>query len=143
MYSLTKFRKLLPVALVCFALLPQIQAAPVSGTSGGRWRFRKRQYIGGVPSSVEPHNGFIQHRAGLGITHPLFTTASFSTGTGAGTLALNNGRENAATGAGSLLLNTSGFRNTANGSHTLLYNDIGIYNGAFGAFALFNNTNGF
>jgi len=142
MYSLTKFRKLLPVALVCFALLPQIQAAqspalPAADGDLGNGNTSER-YQALLNRTTGSFN------TGLGWESlTTLTTASFSTGTGAGTLALNNGRENAATGAGSLLLNTSGFRNTANGSHTLLYNDIGIYNGAFGAFALFNNTNGF
>src|SRR5881398_2424113 len=40
------------------------------------------------------------------------TTASFNTGVGAGTLALNTADENTATGAGALLLNTSGIGNT-------------------------------
>ena len=45
------------------------------------------------------------------------TTASFSTGVGAGTLALNAGDRNTATGAGALLSSTAlGADNTANGA---------------------------
>jgi trimeric autotransporter adhesin len=147
MYSLMKFRKLLPVALVCFALLPQLQAGP--------YVFRA------VPDVVPPPDGEYGgstaegYQALFSLTTGAFETAigwrslysntdaNYNTGLGAGTLALNNGRENTATGAGSMLLNTSGFRNTAAGMVTLLNNDSGVYNGAVGAFALFSNTNGF
>jgi trimeric autotransporter adhesin len=147
MYSLMKFRKLLPVALVCLAFLPQVQAAP--------FVFRAAPDVTPPPdgdyggSTAEGYQALFSLTTGGFDTalgwRSLYTdtTASFCTGTGAGTLALNNGRENTATGAGSLLLNTSGFRNSAAGSHTLLFNDIGVYNGAFGAFALENNSDGF
>ena len=142
MYSLMKFRKLLPVALVCFALLPQIQAEQSPALPAADGDLGNGNTSEGFNALQSLTTG--QFNTGLGWESlTTLTTASFNTGTGAGTLALNNGRENAATGAGSLLLNTSGFRNTANGSHSLLYNDNGLYNCAFGAFGLFNNTNGF
>src|SRR5438046_5877193 len=50
------------------------------------------------------------------------TTGSFSTGVGAGALALNTGDQNTATGAVALFLNTTGFQNTANGASALLHN---------------------
>jgi hypothetical protein len=147
MYSLIKFRKLLPVALVCLAFLPRVQAGP--------YVFRA------VPDVVPPPDGEYGgstaegYQALFSLTTGAFETAigwrslysntdaNYNTGLGAGTLALNNGRENTATGAGSMLLNTSGFRNTGAGMVTLLNNDTGTYNGAVGAFALFSNTNGF
>ena len=69
------------------------------------------------------------------------TTASFNTGVGAGTLALNNADENTASGAGALLLNTTGAANTANGALSLLFSN-GSDNAAFGDRALQNNTTG-
>jgi hypothetical protein len=142
MYSLMKFTKLLPVALVCFAFLPQVQAQSpvVSPTPDGDY---------GNGNTAEGFNALAsltsgQFNTALGWESQMdVTTASFNTGVGAGTLDLTTGRSNTATGAGALLLNGSGFRNTAAGSHTLLFNDIGLYNCAFGAFAMFNNTDGF
>jgi hypothetical protein len=150
MYSLMKFRKLLPVALVCFALSAQMQAAPVPNPLGTP--------LPGYPSpdgcyaaftTAEGCNALALLGAGVGNTalgwYSLFLVGSgnFNTGTGAGALALTTASGNTATGAGAMLLNTSGFRNTAAGEDALLYNDTGVYNGAFGAFALFNNTDGF
>jgi hypothetical protein len=70
------------------------------------------------------------------------TTASFNTGVGAGTLALNNGDENTASGAGALLLNTTGTANTSHGALALIFNNAGNDNSAFGDRALQNNTTG-
>jgi len=78
---------------------------------------------------------------------------------GAGTLALNTGNENTATGAGALLSNTTGEFNTAMGGFALVSNQqsnrnnavgsralfahtIGDYNNAVGAFALGSDTEG-
>jgi len=145
-----KFRKLLPVAFVCFALLPQMQAAPIPNPLGTP--------VPGYPNpdgcyaaftTAEGCNALALLGAGVGNTalgwYSLFLVGggNFNTGTGAGALALTTASGNTATGAGSMLLNTSGRRNTAAGEDTLLYNDNGLYNGAFGAFALYNNTNGF
>jgi hypothetical protein len=71
----------------------------------------------------------------------LFTasTASFNTGVGAGTLALNTADNNTAIGAVALFLNTDGTNNTAVGTAALLHNDIGSFNTAIGNSALFNN----
>jgi hypothetical protein len=150
MYSLMKFRKLLPVALVCFAFLPQMQAAPVPNPLGTP--------LPGYPSpdgcyaaftTAEGCNALALLGTGIGNTalgwYSLFLVGSgdFNTGTGAGALALTTASGNTATGAGAMLLNTSGRRNTAAGEDTLLNNDTGLYNDAVGAFALFNNTNGF
>ncbi len=56
----------------------------------------------------------------------------FNTGVGAGTLALNTGDSNTATGAGALLFNTTGGANTANGVFALLFNTTGNNNTASG-----------
>jgi hypothetical protein len=130
-------------ALVCFSLLPTMQAVspPPDGCYPGF-------------TTAEGCNALHFLSTGAGNTgvgwYSLFldTTGSFNTGVGAGTLALNNGNSNTATGAGALLLNESGNRNTATGTDALLYNGVSgfgmaNYNNAFGAFALFNNDDGF
>jgi hypothetical protein len=71
-------------------------------------------------------------------------TFNFNTGVGAGTLALNNlggtgAVENTATGAGALLLNTSGSENTSNGAFALIYNSAATDNTAVGDRALCHN----
>jgi BclA C-terminal domain len=71
------------------------------------------------------------------------TTANYCTGLGAGTLALNNGDSNTASGTAALILNTSGTRNTANGTAAMVFNSTGNDNTAVGAFALNVNTTGF
>jgi hypothetical protein len=71
------------------------------------------------------------------------TTGSYNTGVGAGTLVLNSGDENTATGVGALFSNTTGMANTATGGFALFSNNTGSANSAFGAAALFSNTTGF
>jgi trimeric autotransporter adhesin len=61
---------------------------------------------------------------------------------GAGTLVLNTGDENTATGTGALFLNTTGFQNTANGVNALSSNTTGNFNTAIGFQALVNNNTG-
>jgi hypothetical protein len=70
------------------------------------------------------------------------TTASFNTGVGAGTLALNTGDNNTAVGTVALFLSTTGVNNTAVGSTALLHNDSGGNNTGIGAGALTSNTTG-
>src|SRR5260370_18468362 len=70
------------------------------------------------------------------------TTASYNTGLGGGTLALNIGDANTATGVASLILNTIGTRNTANGAAAMGFNSAGDDNAAVGNFSLINNTSG-
>src|SRR6266404_2549099 len=124
--------------LVCFGFLPQMRAAPdVSPPPDGVY--------GG--STAEGHEALFNLTTGgfdtaLGWRSSYFdSTASFNTGVGAGTLALNNGDENTASGAGALLLNTTGAANTANGALSLLFSN-GSDNSAFGDRALQNNTSG-
>src|SRR6266404_5746820 len=124
--------------LVCFGFLPQMRAAPdVSPPPDGVY--------GG--STAEGHEALFNLTTGgfdtaLGWRSSYFdSTASFNTGVGAGTLALNNGDENTASGARALLLNTTGAANTANGALSLLFSN-GSDNSAFGDRALQNNTSG-
>jgi hypothetical protein len=70
------------------------------------------------------------------------SSASFNTGAGAGTLALNNADRNTATGAGALLLNGDGSSNTANGALAMVFNASGANNSALGDSALESNTTG-
>jgi hypothetical protein len=65
--------------------------------------------------------------------------ASFNTGIGAGTLALNTADANTAVGAAAMLLNVSGDDNTAVGVSALAFNSGGEDNTAVGSFALSNN----
>ena len=65
--------------------------------------------------------------------------ASFNTGVGAGTLALNTADSNTAVGAAAMILNVSGDDNTAVGISALAFNSGGEDNVAVGSFALANN----
>jgi hypothetical protein len=120
-------------ALVCFTLLPQVQATP-------------------DPGSVDPFNtadgdhALFSNTSGFGNSafgwYALFanTDGSFNTAVGAGALDLNNGNNNTAVGTAALLLNTGG-DNTAVGTAALENNTVDG-NTATGAFALFANTTG-
>ena len=92
MYSLMKFRKLLPVALVCFAFLPQMQAAPIPNPLGTP--------LPGYPNpdgcyanftTAEGCNALKSLGAGLGNTglgwYSLFSVVDTSFNTGAGSSA--------------------------------------------------------
>jgi hypothetical protein len=130
---------LIPLILVSFAFLPQLQAAPdVSPPPDGVY--------GG--NTAEGHQALFRlttggFNSGLG-WRSLYTltTGSFNTGVGAGTLAVNNADENTASGAGALLLTSTGAANTANGALSLIFNSTGADNAAFGDRALEHNTTG-
>ena len=70
------------------------------------------------------------------------TSASYNTGLGAGTLALNTGEANTASGVAALILNTNGTRNTANGAGAMVFNSAGDDNTGVGYFTLYNNDTG-
>jgi hypothetical protein len=143
MYSLIRVKTLASCALVCFALLPQMHAAPNA--------LPPPPPDGCYPgfTTAEGCNALFSLTSGAGNTavgwYSVFstTTHSYNTGAGAGTLALNNADSNTAVGAAAMLLNTTGHENTAVGVDAMVYNDSGDFNGAFGGFALFNNTDGF
>ena len=126
------------VALACFGLLPTTQAV-VPPPDGGYPGF----------TTAEGTNALNNLTTGVGNTavgwYSLFanSTASYNTGVGAGTLALNDADSNTAIGATALFLNTSGFENSAVGFGALALNDTGGDNTATGFRALSSNTSGF
>src|SRR5712664_641612 len=98
---------LTPLVLACFAFLPQLWAAeaaapdvspPPDGVYGGNT-------AEGYQALFHLSTGGFNSGLGWRSLYTL-TTGSFNTGVGAGTLAVNNGNENTATGAGALLLTT-------------------------------------
>jgi BclA C-terminal domain len=130
---------LISLILVSFAFSPQAHAATdVSPPPDG-----------GYPNftTAEGQNALRHLSTGAGNSafgwYSLFAdTASYCTGLGAGTLALNNGDSNTASGTAALILNTSGTRNTADGTAAMVFNSTGNDNTAVGAFALNVNTTG-
>jgi len=135
---------LIPLILVCFAFLSQMQAAPnVSPPDGCYPGF----------TTAEGCNALHSLTTGAGNTgvgwYSLYvdTTGSYNTALGGGTLVLNTADSNTATGAAALLLNGDGTQNCAYGTDALVYNGYGVsganFNNAFGAFGLFNNTDGY
>jgi hypothetical protein len=128
------------MAVGCFALLPQMQAAPqvVPPPDGCYPGF----------TTAEGCNALNFLTTGAGNTgvgwYSLFlnSTGNFNTGVGGGALALNNADSNTAIGAAALLLNTSGTGSTAVGTDALVNNSTGSNNTALGLFALSNNTAG-
>ena len=144
---------LIPLILVNFAFLSQMQAAPnVSPPPDGC-------YPGFT--TAEGCSALQSLTTGAGNTavgwYSLFldSTGSYNSALGGGALILNNADSNTAVGAAALLLNNkgaganSGTENVAVGTDALVYNagnadaDSGSYNDAFGAFALFSNTDGY
>src|SRR5437762_11170206 len=145
MKSIVQFKMAAPslaltLALVCFGLLPQIQAAPqVAPAPDGCYP--------GI-TTAEGCNALNFLTTGAGNTgvgwYSLFSAgaANYNTGIGAGTLVLNTADSNTAVGAAALLLNTTGSLNTAVGTDALVFNDNGEHNTAVGEFAFFSNTGG-
>src|SRR5439155_12553450 len=122
---------LIPIVIVCFGLLLQMQA--VSPAPDGC-------YPGFT--TAEGCNALRFLTTGAGNTgvgwYSLFLVgaANYNTGLGAGALALTTtgADSNTAVGAAALLLNTSGTNNTAIGTDAMVYNDGGFENTAVGAF---------
>jgi hypothetical protein len=127
---------LIPFALLAYFATTLGVEAVVPPPDGGYANF----------TTAEGTNALSNLTSGAGNTavgwYALFSAgaANFNTGVGAGTLALNTGDSNTATGAVALLLNTAGSQNTATGSQALLNNIEGINDTAVGFQALFNNT---
>jgi BclA C-terminal domain len=137
---LTTTMLLTPVVLACFTFSQMAHAEPdVSPPPDG-----------GYPgfTTAEGHQALKNLTSGIGNSafgwRSLFsvTTASYNTGLGGGTLALNIAEQNTATGVASLLLNTTGTRNTANGAAAMVFNHDGNDNAAVGDFSLYNNLSG-
>jgi trimeric autotransporter adhesin len=135
---------LITLALLCFGLLPRVQAV-VPPPDGGYPNF----------NTAEGQNALFGLTTGVGNAavgwYSLFsnTDGSFNTAVGVGALVLNvgdqaagEGVENTAVGTVALLFNTSGSKNTAVGTQALFSNTTGIVNTATGYQALFSNTTG-
>ena len=105
---------------------------------------------GGYPgfTTAEGQNALKNLTSGFGNSafgwYSLFsvTSVSYNTGLGAGTLALNTGEANTASGVAALILNTAGTRNTANGAGAMVFNSTGNDNSGVGYFSLYNNDTG-
>jgi hypothetical protein len=110
---------LITVALLCFGLLPRVQAV-VPAPDGGYPGF----------NTAEGQKALFS-----------LTTGQANTAVGWFSLWSNDGSFNTATGAGALLFNTAD-GNTAFGTAALLFNTVGVNNAAVGAAALLNNTEG-
>src|SRR6266513_5952783 len=130
------FRLFVAFTLICFALLPAARAV-VPPPDGGYPNFTTAE---GLKARKNLTTG--AGNTGIG-WYSLFgdTAASFNTGVGAGTLALNTTDNNTAVGAAALLLNTTGFNNTGIGSTALLHNNSDNNTGV-GAGALTSNSTG-
>ena len=138
--TLTTTLLLTPLVLACFAFSQMARAEPdVSPPPDG-----------GYPgfTTAEAQNALKNRTSGLGNSafgwYSLFsvTSASYNTGLGAGTLALNTGEANTASGVAALILNTAGTRNTANGAGAMVFNSTGNDNSGVGYFSLYNNDTG-
>jgi Chaperone of endosialidase len=128
---------LITLALLCFELLPRVQAV-VPAPDGGYPNFNTAE---GQKALFNLTTGSANTAVGW---NSLFsdTEGSFNTATGAGSLLFNTADENTAFGAAALLFNTTGETNTAIGTAALLNNTEGLQNTASGAFALLSNTTG-
>ena len=130
---------LIPLAFVCFAVLPRalgVLPAPDGGYAGA--------------NTAEGDGALQSLTSGVSNTaigfDALFsdTGGNNNTATGIGTLASNTtGGNNTANGFGALIHNTTGANNTALGFGALLGNTTGFENAATGLEALFTNTTGF
>src|SRR5262245_60896535 len=131
------FKLFVAFAIICFAFLPAAQAV-VPAPDGGYPNFTTAE---GTKALQNLTTGAENTAVGW---YSLFAnmTASFNTGLGAGTLALNTADANTAVGTAALILNTSGSDNTAVGTVALLNNDDGLANTAVGSSALNSNSHG-
>jgi uncharacterized coiled-coil protein SlyX len=128
---------LIALALVCFWLLPVVEAvspAPDGGYPGGNTAEGQAALFSLTSGTYNTAVGLFSLRSN--------TEGPFNTATGAGTLLVNTGDENTAAGAGALLSNATGTQNTANGAFAIFSNTTGSSNTATGAGALLNNTTG-
>jgi len=140
MNSLIQLKKAAPVflvALVCFGLLPTMQAvspAPDGGYPGGNTAEGQAALLSLTTGGFNTAVGFLSARS--------LTTGSFNTAVGVGTLLANTADQTTATGAGALLSNTTGQFNTADGAFALFSNTTGHDGTGIGLQALFSNTIG-
>jgi len=113
-------------ALVCFALLPNAQAAPAPETPDPG-------SVGGTLNTADGQSALAFVTSGVAnsafgaFAQFSITTGNFNTAVGAGALDLNNGDSNTAVGTAALLLNT-GSANTAVGVSAGINNATGSNN---------------
>jgi hypothetical protein len=147
---------LIPLLLVCFALLPRAQAVsppPDGGYPGGNTAEGTDALLSlstGVWNTALGFQALNHDTAGKNNTatgvRALFSDTGGSNNTATGVYALYsniNGWYNNAVGAYALANNTSGNNNTANGYGALYFNTEGDRNAANGVAALYHNTTGF
>jgi hypothetical protein len=147
---------LIPLLLVCFALLPRAQAVsppPDGGYPGGNTAEGTDALLSlstGVWNTALGFQALNHDTAGKNNTatgvRALFSDTGGSNNTATGVYALYsniNGWYNNAVGAYALANNISGNNNTANGYGALYFNTEGDRNTANGVAALYHNTTGF
>jgi len=118
---LTRALPLIPLLLVCFALLPRAQAVSPPPDGG---------YPGG--NTAEGTDALLSLSTGVWNTALGFQALNHDTA----------GKNNTATGVRALFSDTGGSNNTATGVYALYSNINGWYNNAVGAYALANNISG-
>ena len=131
------FRLFVAFTLICFAILPAVDAvvpAPDGGYPGGNTAEGQNALFSLTTGGFNTAIGFFSLRSD--------TTGQLNTAIGAGALLANTANDNTATGAGALLNNTTGADNTASGVFALLNNATGSHNTATGLQALSLNTTG-
>jgi trimeric autotransporter adhesin len=138
--TLTTTLLLTPLVLACFAFsqLAHAELDVSPPPDGGYPGFTTAE---GQNALKNLTNGFGNSAFGW---YSLFsvTSASYNTGLGAGTLALNTGEANTASGVAALILNAADTRNTANGAGAMVFNSAGNDNTGVGYFSLYNNDTG-
>jgi len=126
---------LLTFALVCFALVQNVQAVnppPDGGYPGENTAEGTHALFSLAGGEFNTAVGWLALQSNTG--------AWYNTAVGAGALSSNRGEgRNTATGAGALF-NSFGANNTANGAFALYTNSLGSGNTAVGSNALYNNT---
>ncbi len=123
--------------LACFVLLPQMWAAPANPevfSGSNTWDGFHALNAGKLANTFSTANGWQ--------ALVLQTDALNNSGFGAGALALGNGNNNCALGAGALTFNTTGGANNAVGAFALFNNADAAFQNAHGREALFNSTGG-
>ena len=152
---------LIPLLMVCFALVPAAQAAPdgPAAPAAPLTPDAGPEIAPAAPvaplaplpgfNTADGANALANVTTGVGNSafgwFSLFSDAegSNNTAVGAATLLFNTANQNTAFGAASLLFNTIGTQNTAVGVSALLNNIDGIQNIAMGEQALNLNVSGF
>jgi len=128
---------LIPLALVCVALSPTVQAVSPAPDGG----YANSNTAEGTNALFNLTTGFENTAIGF---HALYSNTQGRLNTASGSTALTRnttGANNTATGARTLSLNTTGNDNTAIGIQALLNNN-GDFNTATGSEALLSNTTG-